>query len=422
MFSRLSPSARLALYFFFIGSAWILISGRIAAAIAGGKTENLRLIEDLKGLFFIILFSLITYTLSRNIYKKLMRAFNDNKEMLRKYQGVMQATGEGIYEFDIQSGRTRLNENTKEILGTDSNVIEDGRAFWEEHIHPDDQERVFSGIRKVLRNNQQFWKGEYRFRKKDNEYREISHRIYILKEQDKPLSIIGSVQDVTEQRQMQREYLAQQIRNKTEITRNIINAEERERNRWAQELHDNIAQLLGVARLYIGMTVTQPEKQNEIAPKASDLIEKSITEIRQLSANLKPPMFDEEGLKDAIENLMANINRVSKLHFHFRIDEEETNKSLNNEQKLMVYRIIQEQLNNITKYASAQNVYIQVAIQNPVAEVIIRDDGIGFDPQKLVSGIGLKNIRARLNMFNGQLEIISSPGQGCELRSLFNLN
>mgnify|MGYP002376973825 CR=1 FL=1 len=223
---------------------------------------------------------------------------------------------------------------------------------------------------------------------------------------------------------MQREYLAQQLQIKNEITRNIIRAEERERDRWAQELHDNIAQMLGVVRLYVSMIRSQPEKREEMIQKTTDLVEQSITEIRQLSANLKPPVFEEEeeGLKSAIESLLANIGRVKPLHFSLDIDDEQSNRYLNNDQKLMIYRIIQEQLNNIVKYANASKVSIRIDIHPPTAVVMITDDGIGFEPDKLVTGIGLKNIRSRLNMFNGQLEIDSAPGKGCELRSAFQLN
>lgn len=88
----------------------------------------------------------------------------------------------------------------------------------------------------------------------------------------------------------------------------------------------------------------------------------------------------------------------------------------------MIYRIVQEQLNNIIKYADAQNISIRIEIDDPQVTVSIKDDGVGFEADKLESGIGLKNIRGRLNLFNGNLEIISAPGKGCELRSEFFVN
>ena len=423
MFSKLSPSLRLALYYFLFSAAWILLSGRVAAWLARGRADNLRMIEDFKGLFFVMISSIFIFSISRGIYRKLMSSLRFNKEMLVKYQGVMNATQEGIYEYDLKTTNIKLSENIRKLLGERDSIKKDGLNYWKEHIHPDDRDRILAEIKTIYSTEAQSWQGEYRFFTARKEYKVISHRIFILRDKDQPYTIIGAVQDITAQRQLQREYLAQQLQNKTEITRNIIRAEERERDRWAQELHDNIAQMLGVVRLYVSMIRSQPEKREEMIQKTTDLVEQSITEIRQLSANLKPPVFEEEeGLKSAIESLLANIGRVKPLNFSLNVDDELSNRYLNNDQKLMIYRIIQEQLNNIVKYANASKVSIRIDIDPPTAVVRITDDGIGFEPDKLVTGIGLKNIRSRLNMFNGQLEIDSAPGKGCELRSAFQLN
>lgn len=422
MFSKFSPSARLAVYYFLFSAAWILASGRIAGWLAGGKTENLRMIEDFKGLFFVLVSSLFIFSISRNIYKKLMNSLYFNKEMLKKYQGVMNATREGIYEYDMKTHTIRLSEKIRELLGEKDPIKNDGLTYWKENIHPADRDRIMAEIKNIYIPGAQSWQGEYRFLTARKEYKEIVHRMFILRDKGQPYTIIGAVQDVTEQRQLQRQYHAHQLKNKTEITRNIIRAEERERNRWAEELHDNIAQMLGVVRLYMGMIRTHPDKQEEMVQKTSELVEQSITEIRELSTNLKPPVFEEGGLKDAIQSLLANIGRARSLNFSLEVNDEDCNRYLNNDQKLMIYRIVQEQLNNIVKYAHACNVSIRIEVDPPSAIVTIKDDGVGFEPDKLVTGIGLKNIRGRLNMFNGQLEIKSAPGKGCELRSEFLLN
>jgi two-component system, NarL family, sensor histidine kinase UhpB len=423
MFARLSPSARLAIYYFLFSALWILTSGKIAGWIAGSNTATLRLIEDFKGLFFVLISSIVIYSLANNVYKKLMDSLQENKEMLRKYRAVMNATKEGIYEYDVKTETIKLSDNIKEILGEETTVKENGLEYWKQHIHPEDRQRVWGEIQKANQPGQNFWQGEYRFLTADKRYKEVLHRIYVLKDRkQQPYNIIGALQDISEQRQLLREYHAQQLKNKTEITRNIIQAEERERNRWAEELHDNIAQMLGVVKLYMDMIVRQPENEREMVQKTMELIDQSISEIRQLSANLKPPVFNEQGLKDAIQNLLANISRVKDFAISLEIDEAACNEYLNNEQKLMIYRIVQEQLNNIVKYAHAQNVVIRIEMDHPRVIVTIKDDGVGFEPDKLESGIGLKNIRGRLNLFNGHLEIISAPGKGCELRSEFWLN
>jgi two-component system sensor histidine kinase UhpB len=422
MFPKLSPSGRLALYYFVFSAAWILGSGRIANWLAAGKTDNLRTIEDFKGLFFVLVSSLFIYSVGRTIYRRLTGSLHFNREMLKKYQGVMNATREGIYEYDIKTATIKFSEKTRELLGEEDSIKPDGLNYWKQNIHPADRDRIMQEIKRIYLPSVDSWQSEYRFMTAKKEYKELVHRIYILKNEEQPYTIIGAIQDVTEQRQLQREYHAQQLRSKTEITRNIIRAEERERNRWAEELHDNIAQMLGVVRLYMGMIRTQPDKQEEMIQKTTELVEQSITEIRELSANLKPPVFDEDGLKDAIQSLLANIGRVRDLNFSLKVNDADCNRYLNDDQKLMIYRIVQEQLNNIVKYAKARNVSIALEIDPPRAIVDIKDDGVGFEPDKLEAGIGLKNIRGRLHMFNGQLEIISAPGKGCELHSEFLLN
>jgi two-component system, NarL family, sensor histidine kinase UhpB len=420
---RLSPSIRLAFYYFAFSVAWILISGKITDWLAGGNTSKQRMIEDFKGLFFVLISALFIYSISRRLYKQLVDTLNEKNELLKKYQAVMLAAKEGIYEYDLRNKTIKLSENISDVFI--NNVSDPMKEIdsWQNLIHPEDRQRVLEGVKTAYAPGQNFWQGEYRLQTPQKVYKEVMHRLYILKDKDQqPYSMIGALQDVSEQRNLQREYHAQQLKSKTEITRNIINAEERERNRWSEELHDNIAQMLGVVKLYVSMIGSQPENEKELLKKTNELVLQSITEIRQLSANLKPPVFDEEGLKEAIQNLMANIRRVKQLNFTFEIDNTLCDRYLNNEQKLMIYRIVQEQLNNIIKYANAQNVLIRIEIAAPQVTVSIKDDGVGFNVDELESGIGLKNIRGRLTLFNGNLEVISAPGQGCELRSEFWLN
>ena len=423
MFSKLSPPARLGLYYFLFGAIWILGSGKVAEWLANENTSTLQKIENSKGLAFVLVSSLFIYSVARTIYKKLIHSLETNRDMLKKYKAVMNATKDGIYEYDILTETVKMGNNIDEILGVEVLQNKNGVSYWENHIHPDDKQQVMEGIKKAYTPGHQFWQGEYRFLIPGKGYREIMHRIYLLKDSnDKPYSIIGTLQDISEHRQLQREYHDQQLRGKTEITRNIIKAEERERNRWAEELHDNIAQTLGVVKLYIGMIDSHSENEKEILKKSTELIQQSISEIRHLSANLKPPVFEDQGLKESIQNLIANIRRIKELKFSLVVDDQKVNQYLNDEQKLMIYRIVQEQLNNIIKYAEAKNVLIKIEIDYPHVEIQIKDDGVGFDAANLESGIGLKNIRGRLNLFNGKLSVISSAGKGCELRSEFLLN
>jgi two-component system sensor histidine kinase UhpB len=150
------------------------------------------------------------------------------------------------------------------------------------------------------------------------------------------------------------------------------------------------------------------------------MIERAINDIRNISASIKPPEFSTTSLYEAIGALIENIRRFVTFEFTIAYDDSADNL-LSAEQKLLVYRVVQEQLNNITKYAQASKVELEVSIAGNQAAILIRDNGKGFDPSKVKTGIGLKNISSRLQLFSGDFNIISSLGNGCELNAHFNI-
>jgi two-component system sensor histidine kinase UhpB len=149
------------------------------------------------------------------------------------------------------------------------------------------------------------------------------------------------------------------------------------------------------------------------------LVAESINEIRQLSATIRTPAFDQETLVESIEKLSANINRLKPVNIV--LDDRSLNENeLENDKKLMIYRVVQEQVNNIIKYAEATTVEIKLDnTSSAQVQIRVRDDGRGFDPAKVRTGIGLRNIQSRLQVYNGNLIIHSSPGNGCLLEANF---
>jgi two-component system sensor histidine kinase UhpB len=91
-------------------------------------------------------------------------------------------------------------------------------------------------------------------------------------------------------------------------------------------------------------------------------------------------------------------------------------ENLSNNKKLIIYRIVQEQINNILKHSRATESQIELKTHNKKLQLLIKDNGVGFDPKKKAKGIGLNNIISRVEMHNGDMEIISSPGNGCMLK------
>jgi two-component system, NarL family, sensor histidine kinase UhpB len=121
------------------------------------------------------------------------------------------------------------------------------------------------------------------------------------------------------------------------------------------------------------------------------------------------------GLREAITELVDNLNIAQKVQLKLKSSGVRKAEIAGNI-KLMAYRIIQEQLNNILKHARATEAEIKLVVSEKMLNITVADNGVGFDPRKKAKGIGLNNIASRAELHNGRVEIISAPGKGCTLK------
>lgn len=153
----------------------------------------------------------------------------------------------------------------------------------------------------------------------------------------------------------------------------------------------------------------------ELFEQCREYISLATQEIRSLSHRLAPAFFNDSTLEEAFQILLKNCNVENKyivsLFFHPAIDKLNINRDL----QLNLYRILQEQLRNILKYADCKTIEVDLILNNDKIKMRIADDGVGFDPNAVKGGIGLSNMRRRTELFGGEFTIFSSPGNGCEL-------
>jgi len=218
--------------------------------------------------------------------------------------------------------------------------------------------------------------------------------------------------DISEIKRLEDERLKGKIAEQKKIAQAILMTQEAERDFMGKELHDNINQILASAKLYLGAASRQNEDVKELSKYPIDLIDKGIQEIRQLSKrSITPPR--DISLKEHIESLLDTIRENSdlqiELHYHA------TSRELSAELKLNIYRMMQEQMNNILKHANARSVRIEIRNDDRYLTCITTDDGRGFDIHARRSGIGMTNMQNRLQLFNGTMEILSEPGKGCTI-------
>ncbi len=231
--------------------------------------------------------------------------------------------------------------------------------------------------------------------------------------------LMMAVSNITEKIALEQKLKEERIKKQLEIADAIITAEESERQDIGRELHDNVKQLLATARLYLRIAKrADVEKKVTALEEVDKLIDDAINEIRNLSHSLISPFLKCNGLADSINHLLKTISKSSEIKIKKEIKDIDEN-SLPDKLKLTIYRILQEQLANIIKHANAQIIHLKLVHENEKILLILKDDGVGFNMPDKTEGIGLTNIRTRASLFGGQVVIISSPGNGCELRVVF---
>lgn len=209
--------------------------------------------------------------------------------------------------------------------------------------------------------------------------------------------------------------VTENIRRDQEITKAIMNAQEQERSQIGAELHDNVNQILAGVLLNLGMTKVKPlAEQKEWVDTSMSNIHLAISEIRKLSHRLSPVSVDDNSLKETFTSLLKSINVNNQYKIKFIIKEVDELEIIGDIQ-LNLYRILQEQLNNIMKYAKATVIEVSLRLQSNAIQLRIYDNGIGFDTKHSKNGIGLSNIKKRSQLFSGNFFLNSSPGNGCEI-------
>ena len=233
--------------------------------------------------------------------------------------------------------------------------------------------------------------------------------------------ILSLANDITERILLEEKLAEEKIKKQQEITAAVITAQDQERSFLGEELHDNINQILATANLYMDCALSDEDSRINLIKESKQLVKDAMEEIRKLSKTLLPPSLGEVGLQEALNDVIEKIKLVND-SIHFLIDWQIPNENtLSEKLKLTIFRIVQEQLNNIFKHAKASNIIITIQQEGEILRLSIKDDGIGFDPAKKRNGVGLQNITSRAELLNGTVLIKSSPGSRMRINNRFYL-
>lgn len=227
-------------------------------------------------------------------------------------------------------------------------------------------------------------------------------------------AILVLASDVTERIVLENELNEQQMLRQRQITEAVILAQEKERTEIGKELHDNVNQILGASNLYVNTAMTDEDMRQELLERSTVLISRAINEIRKISKSLITPGLREIGLLESIEDITDDMKVAKGIHIQLDIHNI-VESEVDEQRKLTLFRIIQEQLNNIMKHAKATEVMIRLSIEGPDIVLTVVDNGVGFDISRHRKGVGITNIISRTELFKGKVEVQSRPGDGCVL-------
>jgi len=334
------------------------------------------------------------------------------KKSNERYHLADKATSDAIWDWELQTDTIYRGEGYKSLFGYED--IHSTMQFRLNHIHPADRERIETELKKALEGNTERWQAEYLFQCADGNYKTVHDKGFIIRNSDgEATRMIGAMQDITEQRKLQLQLKQEEQKKKEEIMQAIINAQEKERYEISHELHDNVNQILTTCKLLL--EAADGENENKYLQQSGENLQKVIDEIRNISHRLNPATLQDIGLLGAIDDLASKITNTGKVYVSFTSSIKAEEK-IDDEVALALFRIVQEQINNILKHSDAFRVSIDLTIEESKLKLTVTDDGKGHDMQINKHGLGLKNIFNRAEFHKGSAEIFSEPGKGFMLQ------
>ena len=357
-----------------------------------------------------------------------------------RFQLAVRATNDAIWDWDLKTNGTWWSDGIRSYgyaerdVGTDAN-------WWYEHIHPDDRDRVVTGIHAAIDSGKSHWRDEYRFQRADGTYADILDRGYVIRDTDgQTLRMIGALQDLTERKLREEQFrksedlyrgLAQELEHRVvERTRELWHSkerlsalanelnltEQRERKRLATELHDHLQQILVLSKLKLaqGKRLAEPIPAcAALIAETDEILGEALRYTRTLVTELSPPVLREHGLRAGLEWL---ADYMKKHDMVITVEVPETEIPLPEEHAILLFQSVRELLINAWKYAKTGAAIVRLEKRDCELRIEVRDEGVGCTAvgadANMSSKFGLFSIRERMKALGGDLDWRSESGRG----------
>jgi len=348
------------------------------------------------------------------------------RESEEKYRLLVQTIPAVVYRGYHDCAVDFVDEKVKEITGYSKEDFDSRRLKWIDLVLEEDREEFKKSFRRSMGDSGAFTR-EYRIRTKDGELRWIQERGQIVYSPDGRVDYVSGVfYDITANKRAE-EALRESEQRLRFLTSQLLTAQEQERRRISMELHDELGQSLTVLKLQLrSIQRGLREDQIELKEESQGLVEYLdgvIDNVRRLSRDLSPSILEDLGLNAALRYLLDGVRKHYTVDFSFEV--EDLNRLFPLEAQIVIYRIFQECLTNISKHAGASAVTARIKELDGLVSLVLEDNGVGFDVAEILArdatcrGLGLAALYERARMLGGALDIWSR--QGCGTRITCNI-
>ncbi|MEO7598371.1 MAG: response regulator [Opitutus sp.] len=347
----------------------------------------------------------------------------------RQLNLALEAGRIGLWSWHVGTRHTHFSSRWKAQIGYGDDEIRNEAAEWESRCHVEDLAKLRAMMTSYLAAPWPDYTVEYRMRHKDGTWRWFMlHADLEVDDEGKAVRMLGSQIDISALKQQQAE-LASASARLQQLSRRLLEVQEQERRHLARELHDEIGQVLTVAKIHLQSVSWVPDS-TELLKRMQEpihLLDRLLAQVRSLSLDLRPPLLDDLGLVAALNWLLQQpFARAATPRVHFvpppffqRFDPTiET----------ACFRIAQEAITNALRHAQAESVDLSLSLQGDTLQLAVIDDGVGFDAAAARvraeggGSIGLLGMNERASLAGGALTLLSAPGRGTRIEAIFPLS
>jgi len=358
------------------------------------------------------------HQLQREIEERKL-AYEKLKHVEQKYRTVADYTYDWEYWAHLDGKLEYVSPSCERISGYTAQDFIENPSFFRQIIVPEDRgiwdEHVVDSKRDLTLREVQF-----RIKNKEGDIHWIEHACQpVIDDQDRLLGFRASNRDITVRKQSIDALQASREETRILATK-LLSAQEEERSRLARELHDDVIQRLAFLNVEVdklemkieSLPIPVRERLRQISQNLGDLS----SDIHIISRRLHPTTLSVLGLVRSIETECRNFTRSREIPVTLDLDDELP--YLSNEISLCIYRILQEGLRNIVQHAKAAGVHVTLSQKSDILHLLIKDNGIGFDPASSAgkTGLGIASMKERARLIQGELSIESQPGKGTAIK------